>query len=286
MTKLGCREGCVRLLGPVEGATTAATLHAPDLTTRGRGTLPGRRLLTVELPQVCPSIHPRARNHERPTWRRIRSIGQARKRSCPPLARRHARANPRQARRSANGWPLHARQRASNRTRLTAGTPATTSRARQTRWRGRREPKSWLRRRRSRGGSASGIYSEQSLRPRAQRGRLSQQQPWRRKLCTEPNGQLRRELPRPRPPRRDRRASTPGRNGLGTTHSSRIASIVWPCRRNRSSFRSWGPRLSKRRPLFSSQSGGRPYRRRSSSPWRTHGLIRAIVHIWAKRGPP
>ena len=113
VTKMVCRAGCGRLLAPAQMATTPTALYAPDFTTRSRGTLPGKRLLTVELLQVRPSINLRARNHGRTSWGRIRSSRQERTRSCPPLARRLASASPRQPRWSGSRWHLQARQSAS-----------------------------------------------------------------------------------------------------------------------------------------------------------------------------
>ena len=108
VTKLGYRVGCGRLLAPVAVGTTRTTLRAPDLTTRSRGTLPGRRILTVALLQLRPSMYPEARIHQRPNWTEARRRG--RKRSCPPLAQRQARINPCHVQQNASSWPPHARQ--------------------------------------------------------------------------------------------------------------------------------------------------------------------------------
>ena len=52
LTKQGCIAGCGLLCAPTAVAMTRVTLHARDLPTRSRGTLPGKRLQTVELPHL------------------------------------------------------------------------------------------------------------------------------------------------------------------------------------------------------------------------------------------
>ena len=85
-------------------------------------------------------------------------------------------------------------------TRPTARTPATAPSARLTTCRRSSEGKRGPRRRHSDGRSASGLYSEKSLRPIEPRRGLSQQQSWRRRFSTGPKAQQTQELPRPRHP--------------------------------------------------------------------------------------